>query len=125
MIQLDTHVVAWLFAGRLDLLSAHAKSMIERESLAISPMVILELKYLFEIGRTTQPGETVVGDLRDRIDLVTAETPFTSVIRCAEQVNWTRDPFDRVIVGHAIAENVPLLTKDNAIRAHYSAAVWE
>lgn len=66
-----------------------------------------------------------MADLRERIGLVTSETGFTSVIRCAEQMNWTRDPFDRVIVGHAVAENVPLLTKDNAIRAHYSAAVWE
>jgi PIN domain nuclease of toxin-antitoxin system len=67
VIHLDTHVVAWLFAGRLDLLSEPARSVIEAEDLVISPMVILELEYLFEINRTTQPGRIVADDLRERL----------------------------------------------------------
>ena len=54
MIHLDTHVVVWLYAGRTDLLSAAAVEAIEEHSMAISPIVLLELEYLHEIGRTTE-----------------------------------------------------------------------
>jgi len=37
---------------------------------------------------------------------------------------WTRDPFDRLIVAHAAANDARLLTKDEKIRRHYKRAVW-
>jgi len=37
---------------------------------------------------------------------------------------WTRDPFDRLIVAHAIKANCNLLTKDEKIRKNYAHAVW-
>ena len=46
LIHLDTHVVCWLYAGRLELLSPAARGAIERATLAVSPMVGLELQYL-------------------------------------------------------------------------------
>ena len=124
MILLDTHVVAWLFAGRIDLLSARARSLIEQPDLMISPIVILELQCLFEIGRTTLPGRTVVEDLQQRIGLEVSTTPFSAVVLAAEQQGWTRDPFDRLIVGHAAAEQATLVTKDATIQSHYPAAAW-
>lgn len=42
----DTHVVAWLYAGRVDLFSRRAATAIEDGELLISPMVTLELQYL-------------------------------------------------------------------------------
>ncbi len=36
-IYLDTHVVAWLYAGRVDLLSTRARTLIDAEELRISP----------------------------------------------------------------------------------------
>lgn len=88
-------------------------------------MVRLELQYLFEIGRTTQPGRAVVDDLSGRIGLRMGNATFAAVLLGAEQLSWTRDPFDRLIVGQAIAENAPLLIKDALIRTHYAAAVWD
>jgi PIN domain nuclease of toxin-antitoxin system len=38
--------------------------------------------------------------------------------------SWTRDPFDRLIVARARATELPLLTKDMKIHAHFKAAVW-
>ena len=46
LIYLDTHVAAWLYAGRADLLSKRAHTLIDAEELRISPAVILELQYL-------------------------------------------------------------------------------
>ena len=37
---------------------------------------------------------------------------------------WIRDPFDRLIVAHAAANDAPLITRDEKIRRHYKRAVW-
>jgi PIN domain nuclease of toxin-antitoxin system len=42
----------------------------------------------------------------------------------AESLAWTRDPFDRIIVGQAAIRNDLLLSKDETIRAHYNGGVW-
>jgi PIN domain nuclease of toxin-antitoxin system len=37
---------------------------------------------------------------------------------------WVRDPFDRLIVAQASANDAPLITKDEKIRRHYKRAIW-
>ncbi|WP_230458629.1 PIN domain-containing protein [Microcystis aeruginosa] len=51
MIYLDTHIVVWLYAGLTAKLSDCAKHLINENELYISPIVRLELQYLYEIGR--------------------------------------------------------------------------
>ena len=58
MIYLDTHVVAWLYAGLTACLSPAARDMINDNGLYLSPMVILELHHLHETGRAAAPGKT-------------------------------------------------------------------
>ena len=54
MIYLDTHVVLWLYLRKGEGLSGRARQLIEYEPvILISPMILLELDYLHEIGRTT------------------------------------------------------------------------
>jgi len=124
MIHLDTHVVAWLYAGRLDLFPPDTRSHLETKDLVISPMVILELDYLKEIGRTNESGKTVVDDLTARIGLTISPTPFLQIIMSARELSWTRDPFDRIIVGHSIADDCRLITADSKISNHYTGAFW-
>ena len=124
LIYLDTHVVAWLFAGRLELLPAGVRRLLDTSELMISPAVELELEYLFEIQRTVKPGREVVAALNREIGLKICDLPFPQVIAAAIQQSWTRDPFDRLLVGQAAARPAPLLTKDDAIRRHYGQAIW-
>ena len=124
MIYLDTHVVVWLYAGDLELLPQGVRELLEGEELVISPMVELELQYLYESGRTTQPGRTVVDALDEEIGLARCGLPFDQVIAAALNQDWTRDPFDRVIVAQARARRLPLLTRDQTIRDHYREAIW-
>lgn len=122
--RLDTHVVAWLYAGMVDRLSEHAVAVIESSDLRISPMVELELTYLHEIGRLAVGGRPIVADLEERIGLRVSEQPFAAVVREAAALSWTRDPFDRLIAADAIVESAPLLTKDTALRTHVALAAW-
>lgn len=121
---LDTHIVCWLFEARLDLFSENALTAIETGLLRISPMVSLELQYLYEIGRITLPASDVLTALAGDIDLRTSETPFADVVTRAQTLTWTRDPFDRIIVAETLVAGGVLVTRDEKIRAHAPCAVW-
>ena len=124
LIFLDTHVVAWMFAGRKDLLTTGVRELIEQHDLLISPAVVLELQYLFEIRRAAKPAAHVVEALGSEIGLKICELPFQEVVREALDQSWTRDPIDRIIVSQAILRSLPLVSKDRLIREHYSRTVW-
>ena len=124
MIFADTHVVAWLYAGLTERLGAGAARLLDRETVRISPMVELELQYLFEIGRTTTQGQIVVTELQRTLGLVIDDTPFVEVVTAAHSMAWTRDPFDRLITAQASLGQSTLLTADETIAAHYPAVVW-
>lgn len=124
MIYLDTHVVVWLYAARPDLLTEDARRAIEKEETLISPIVLMEIDYLEEIGRTATRGLEVYEDLHATLGLRVCERGFPQVMRSASQQTWTRDPFDRIVVGHAALAGKPLVTGDETIRAHYAKAIW-
>ena len=125
VIHLDTHVVAWLYAGALDRIPSPARRRIEQGAPMVAPMVELELQYLHEIGRTRAPGREVVGDLAMRIGLTRATTALVGVVERAASLAWTRDPFDRLIVATAIADGCGLITRDEVIRANFAGGWWE
>jgi PIN domain nuclease of toxin-antitoxin system len=87
-------------------------------------MVELELTFLHEIGRLTVNGPAIIGDLRQRIGLSMSELSMSSVIQSCGPLSWTRDPFDRIIVGDALAANTRLITKDELIRSNVPLAFW-
>lgn len=125
MILLDTHAVAWLYAGQMERFPAGTRQLLDRHTLRVSPMVALELQYLYEIKRVTAPAAQVLDFLSAQIGLKQAETPFSTVVSAALGVTWTRDPFDRLIAAQAIAENAPLITADENIRTHLPLAKWD
>ncbi len=125
-LRVDTHVVVWLFQNQTDKLTARGRDLInDADRLLISPMVLLELTYMHEIGRINAAGGDILGDLGERIGLALSDESFPAVARSAATLTWTRDPFDRLIAGDALAANGHLLTKDATIRDAMSAlAVW-
>ncbi len=124
VIRLDTHAVVWLYTGEIERFTPYGQELLESEQLTVSPIVQLELTYLHEIGRLKVGGADIVGDLQSRILLYTVNQPLLAVVQAAASLSWTRDPFDRLIVGDALAANCPLLTKDEAIHAKAPLAVW-
>jgi len=124
VILLDTHIVVWLAAGRMDRLSVGVIDLIEKNRLAISPIVELELSYLHEIGRITAPASVIIGQLAARIGLAIDDVPYGRICNAAAGLSWTRDPFDRLQAAHAEYRQVPLVTKDADLLAHLPLAVW-
>lgn len=124
MIHLDTHVVVWLYQGLTDKLPAPVRTLLEARRPLVSPMVRLELALLQDVGRLTVSPEEILGALRDVADLGVAESSFDRVAALAGTLKWTRDPFDRTIAAHALADDLPLLTKDATMRANCPVALW-
>lgn len=124
-MHLDTHVLVWLHQGRSRELPPAVRELLDTEPLAISPMVVLELDLLHEVGRTTGPGTEVVTALRDAVGLTVDSAPFAVVVRNAANLTWTRDPFDRLICAQALAAGETLLTRDRRIRGNLDAARWD
>jgi len=109
---------------KIDKLSDIAKSLINQDEIYISPIVRLELQYLYEIERITVSEDIIFNDLSSRIGLTICKQHFNAIITQALTINWTRDPFDRLIVANALINQNMLITKDNNILANYAHAKW-
>lgn len=124
-LYLDTHILVWLYQdGAARISPAGVRAVEAAEQLLISPMVELELTYLHEISRINCPAFTILDSLRRDIGLETCKQPFAAVIGAALALDWTRDPFDRIIVAQAAHRAAPLLTADQNICEHYSSTIW-
>jgi PIN domain nuclease of toxin-antitoxin system len=121
---LDTHVVVWLYEGKIEKLSRPAAEQVKNDSLLISPAVVLELELLHEIHLITRTSQTIVDRLSSEIGLEVCGLPFAEVAQSAVHQKWVRDPFDRIIVAQAGVNEAALITKDEKIRHHYKRAVW-
>ncbi|HTV05638.1 MAG TPA: type II toxin-antitoxin system VapC family toxin [Acidobacteriaceae bacterium] len=122
---LDTHVVVWLANRSLERLTRRARRAVEQHDLLISPMVMLELAYLYERKRITLPARDVLLKLEHEIGLRVCGLPFPQVANAALDELWTRDAFDRVIVAQAKANGLaPLISADEEIQQHYPRTIW-
>ena len=124
MIYLDTHIVVWLYAGLLEKFSQSIQTILNENEILISPIVRLELEYLYEIERIREPAHVIIADLADRIGLRVCEKDFNAIVSQAIKLTWTRDPFDRLIVANAALNDNILISKDQNILDHYPHARW-
>lgn len=113
---LDTHSLYWLLKGD-HRLGPRARSAIERAtSLVVSDISLLEIAIKVSIGKLP-----AVPRLPDRLrQLGFDRTGITD--RALELLQTLpvhhRDPFDRMLIAHALTEGLPVLTADPAFRAY-------
>jgi PIN domain nuclease of toxin-antitoxin system len=118
-------VVGWLYEGADERIPNAARRLIESGEPFVSPIVELELTYLYEVRRVTKPATAPLGALRKSIGLQTADVSLSALTDAATELSWTRDPFDRLIAAQAIVADAPLVTADRTILEHLPLAVWE
>jgi PIN domain nuclease of toxin-antitoxin system len=118
-------VAVWLHAGLVERLSTTAKREIEDNDLLMSPIVLVEMEYLYRRKRIAVAPVAVFSYLNTTFGIGMCDYPFPAVALAAIDLNWTNDPFDRIIVAQAAANHdSPLITADTEIRRHYKPAVW-
>lgn len=124
MIYIDTHVAIFLYQGDLTLLSKKAIATLNKEIPLLSGMVELELEYIYEIGKVQVTPNKIIQLLQKDLGLKRCDLSCAHIAEKARALTWTRDPFDRMIVGNAMAAKKPLLTKDRIILKHFKGAIW-
>ncbi|WP_201463864.1 type II toxin-antitoxin system VapC family toxin [Brevundimonas aurantiaca] len=126
MIHLDTQIVAWLYLRKIRNLGDAAQKLLRRtKAPMISPLVIVELEILTELGRISPPSvPAMIATLEEQIGLVQSDASMAAVAEAACRFAWTRDPFDRLIVANAMADGATLITADQVILRHFDQAVW-
>jgi PIN domain nuclease of toxin-antitoxin system len=124
VVHLDTHVIIWLYEGRVERLGKAARRAIETDTPVASPAAVLELEFLHEIGRLKPTATKVMTSLAADIGLQICDMTFRTVVDRALHEAWGRDPFDRLIVANAKAASATLVSKDERILSNYARAIW-
>ena len=124
-VYLDTHVAVWLHDGLVDKLTAAAKEAIEAGELLISPMVYLEFAYLRQRGRVRFSASELYTNLSVSFGVSLCRQGFPGEAAAATELEWTNDPFDRMIVAQSQCDaNSQLITADRVILSNYDRAIW-
>lgn len=122
---LDTNALIWLSDGSLAGLSPKIDQLLQQADLLFSPMVLLELEFLYEIKRSKRPARDIRQKVEYELGVRLCEIPFATIAAAALDEKWTRDPFDRLIVANAKANGFAwLISADETIRKHYPRTVW-
>lgn len=124
---LDTNVVVWLAQGDLTRISRKAQDLIDETTidLLLSPMVLIELEYLYEVGRIKLSARDVLRKVEHEIGVRVCDLAFATVANVTLDEKWTRDPFDRMIVAQAKTNGLAyLVSADDEIAAHYPRTIW-
>lgn len=122
---LDTNVVVWLAQGALARITPRAQQVLETANLLISPIVLVELEYLYEMQRIKLPSQDIYVKLQHETGVHVCDVDFPSIASMIVGEKWTRNPFDRIIVAHAKANGLaPLISADQEIQQHYPRTIW-
>jgi PIN domain nuclease of toxin-antitoxin system len=123
---LDTHTALWAL-GEKRKLSATAKSIIDdvSVSLCVSVVSVWEVAIKVSIGKMNFSGGSdffIEKIHRNGIELLPLKG---SHIKYVESIPFHhRDPFDRVLISTALAENMTILTDDEAIQKYDISWAW-
>lgn len=123
---LDTHAFLWFAAGDRRLSRAARAAMEAADArLHLSAASIWEMAIKASLRHLTLP-DTVDAYVREKVDEGYRLLPVSWAHAAAvERLPFHhRDPFDRLLVAHAMAERWPLVTRDRVFRKYGVEVIW-
>jgi PIN domain nuclease of toxin-antitoxin system len=124
---LDTHGLLWFLAGD-PRLSGPARAVIEDASqeVLVSMATLWEIAIKQSLGklRLARPFEEMI-PLQPEVNgfaILDIRIEHLSLVRRLEFHH--RDPFDRLLVAQALAEDIPILSQDRALDAYGVHRLW-
>jgi PIN domain nuclease of toxin-antitoxin system len=124
---LDTHTLIWWMTDDSHL-SSNARGLIEaRDSRSlVSAVSAWEIATKVRLGRLPAAAELIqnfVTDLeRKRIDILSVTADHG--IRAGLLPGPHQDPFDRMLIAQALAENIPIVSNDRALDGYGVRRLW-
>jgi PIN domain nuclease of toxin-antitoxin system len=122
-VLLDTHALIWALEGSSKL-SKPARRVIEsaRNEVLVSAVSAWEIAVKQAIGRLKVPG-----DLQEAVDaagFTRKSIGFAEASRLATLPLIHGDPFDRMLVAHALEEGAAIITRDEQISKYPIRVIW-
>ena len=125
-VLLDTHALLWWLQGAAKL-SRRARLALEDQETS----VLVSAASVWEISIKSAAGKLEAGPLltdfqRQLEEEAFAELPISAehAIRAGFLPGPLRDPFDRMLIAQAQAENVPILSKDKCFDDYAVRRIW-
>jgi PIN domain nuclease of toxin-antitoxin system len=125
---LDTHSLIWFFAGN-DKLSNRVRNLMED----IDQQKLISLASVWEMAIKQSKGRLTLGlRLEDYIqsklnledfELLPIQLNHLEIISTLPF--YHSDPFDRLLIAQAIAEKLPILSRDSAFDAYQVKRIWD
>ena len=124
---LDTHSLLWLVTDD-PRLSANARTTFldADNELLFSAVVGFEIAVKYSLGKLelAEPPRTFIDNRIRNNTLTPFPITLAHAVRVAELPFHHRDPFDRLLVAQALAEDLPLLSADDTLSAYGIRRLW-
>jgi PIN domain nuclease of toxin-antitoxin system len=126
-ILIDTHALLWWLTDDPSLSRAARKAMAETSNaLLVSAASAWEIATKVRLGRLPGAAELAAdfqGFMRQE-GFTTVDITADHAIRAGLLPGPLKDPFDRMLISQAQAENVPIVTSERAFEAYGVRRVW-
>jgi len=127
----DTHSAIWFLAKSSNISSVARQALRGAtdagEPIYVSAITLVEMAYLIEKGRLPEQDLTdLLNELQNpssNFELVPIDLAITRALRQVSR-NDVPDMPDRIIAATALYLNLPLVTRDNKIRAANLTTIW-
>lgn len=124
---LDTHTLLWCFNASVSL-SSRARRLIEDgdNEILVSAASAWEIATKVRLGKLPT-GEALTGDLDTYLGQLGFEglpISLSHAIRAGALPGEHRDPFDRMLISQALAENLPIISNDRVFDVYHVARIW-
>lgn len=117
---LDTHVVIWAITDDKRLSSKLKTILVNKSNKCfISIVSFWEIGIKFSLGRlelSTDLNE--IFDIINRLGIEILPISPTHILENSKLIFHHNDPFDRLLIGQAISENLTILTKDEQFKKY-------
>ena len=124
---LDTHAMYWYIEGDPQL-SANVRTLIQDASneILISPASYWEIAIKISIGKwkLNRPYEEFIDIGLNKYGFQVLPILPTHTARVIGLPFHHRDPFDRLLVAQALAENIPISSSDSILDAYGITRLW-
>jgi PIN domain nuclease of toxin-antitoxin system len=114
---LDTHIIVWIVLNDERLLKKQRELIADSNNeLLVSPVVAYKFTDLQQRGRL--PMTVPIKVLRDLVGFELTDIPANIWQYVVELPDIHRDPIDRMLIAHALAEGMTLVTADSNIKRY-------